>query len=44
MEQEFEELNAQLFNAQQKVHELQQSNTESEAKRCIPWLCSPSSN
>jgi len=34
VEQEFEELNEQLFHAQQKVHELQQSLTESEAKRC----------
>jgi hypothetical protein len=34
VEQEFEELNEQLFNAQQRVHELQQSLNESEAKRC----------
>lgn len=33
VEQEFEELNEQLFNAQQRVHEQQQSLNESEAKR-----------
>ena len=33
MEAEFEDLSAQLFEAQQRVHELQQSLTESEAKR-----------
>ena len=33
VEQEFEELNQQLFNAQQRVHEQQQSLNESEAKR-----------
>lgn len=39
VEQEFEELNEQLFNAQQRVHELQQSLTESEAKRCALIPC-----
>jgi len=34
VEAEFEDLSAQLFEAQQKVHELQQSLTESDAKRC----------
>ena len=36
VEAEFEDLSAQLFEAQQKVHELQQSLTESDAKRCAP--------
>ncbi len=38
VEQEFEELNEQLFNAQQRVHEQQQSLNESEAKR---WAADP---
>ena len=35
VEAEFEDLSAQLFEAQQKVHELTQSLTESDAKRCF---------
>ena len=34
VEAEFEDLSAQLFEAQQRVHEQAQSLTESEAKRC----------